>query len=331
MKTTLQWLEKTIEGFRGGMEQSVLPQRWKWSPNEDFCLCKHVLECGFEQSTSPLPKELEGRRLPAVVERFLLLKPALLQHVKSHPWGSPGSLEKLREWVYTRNCALLLEHQEYCRQRWYSFEEDLEICCEVMKCWHQRRNTCAPSSDWFEMFVVGKNPLLEGRSGVSLYARYKEHLEKEMISAVVTCNDSWTSIKVSLSWLKQMHRLASQEHSEPPLKRMRPNVSRYTWEEDKILCMTVLRVALSKGAFVAPRLNEAWFETNVIQMGLITERSCSSLLSRYTRKLCCGLSKTLSALSSSASAIERELAVLAWLESMHNIEADTETVQVELE
>lgn len=130
-----------------------------------------------------------------------------------------------------------------------------------------------------ENFVVGQNPLLEGRSCVGLHTRYKTHLHNDMVSALISCNQSWTSIKVSLFGSnKCTDRSVEHNGTEPPLKKRR---SKCTWKEDKNLSLAVLRVAISnatRAAWIAPSLNAAWFETLVVQAGIVPERSAVSLL-----------------------------------------------------
>lgn len=128
---------------------------------------------------------------------------------------------------------------------------------------------------------------------------------------------------------------------EPPVKKQRRRVvktqSSFTYEEDETICTTVLRSANQDDVdlSVAPSLGQRWFEVNLVQPGLIAQRSCQSLYCRYRKYLQPGMSEQLSDVAHQAQLAgkastpqEREMRVLDWLRKQHDILWEVENVDV---
>lgn len=116
---------------------------------------------------------------------------------------------------------------------------------------------------------------------------------------------------------------------ERPSKRGR-TLQRFTYEEDECICLTVLRDEFDEFEHNCTRklmdrtIGQIWFQSHLLDKGLLNHRSCNSLYRRFWSKLRAGLlinvtSECASAESRGATlsleAVERR--VLDWLRELH--------------
>lgn len=197
-----------IVGTIGTRTLNLDGTKWKWSLEEDVALCRTVLEHGREHVVptlkwiqgvfTPVPLELLGRTHMGLFSRLLKLQPLLLKHLEASGYSG----EELYKWLYTRH----LNSKD--RRRAYTFEEDLSLCREVVRTWRDYHAPFVPSPSWFDHHVVGRNPVLEKRSGFGLYLHYRNCLSHGLERAVVAHNQEWSFVQIDFSWLKEKHGLS---------------------------------------------------------------------------------------------------------------------------
>lgn len=127
---------------------------------------------------------------------------------------------------------------------------------------------------------------------------------------------------------------------EPKMKKTRSRYCKYSFVEDKCICMKVAKAMLegTESCF-----GQSWFQVNVVNSGLVTTRTCDSLYGRFKRTLHLGIlsavreaqSRCLSkGLSLSFEAVEKVLS--DWLNVLHqksegDVVETIEFIQVELD
>lgn len=356
-----------IVGTIGTRTLNLDGTKWKWSLEEDVALCRTVLQHGREHVVptlkwiqgvfTPVPLELIGRTHKGLFSRLLKLQPLLLKHLEANGYSG----EELYKWLHTRH----LNSKD--RRRAYTFEEDLSLCREVVKTWRDYHGPFVPSPSWFSHPMVGRNPVLEKRSGFGLYLHYKNCLSHGLERAVVAHNQEWSFVQIDFSWLKEKHGLSmpglenadithddfsikaeqSLGHSsidalcganlklpiwhhretsafdvvensssatatmttivpvntsvlpqsvssspdgvpERPLKRRRRKFIQFTYEEDECICLTILRVELDlsfNDRWDGRKIGPLWFQSHLLDKGLLSNRSRKSLYDRYSFKL----------------------------------------------
>lgn len=245
----------------------------EWMLGQDFLICNVILQHGCEgivpcvdwvqEMFTPLPAALVGRTFSEIKQRIETLQPTLQRFLKSKKRFSGAELFRWLQAIHSVS------------EPGFSFEEDMEICKEVRKAWFQ---LCAPSLAWFSEKVVGVNPVLTGRSGQSLFARYTDVLRKEMEASIIGLGDNENP---DVEMHKEMHS------PEPPLKKI---LMRYSFKEDKCICLAVAR-AMYGDAEQCPIFGPHWFQVNLIDSGLIVSRSHQSLYGRFKNKLESGISE----------------------------------------
>lgn len=167
----------------------------------------------------------------------------------------------------------------------------------------------------------------------SLEKELKEEMEPSSgcraASMIKKRQESTESLPLSVSY---------DDGLEPKMKKTRSRYCKYSFVEDKCICMKVAKAMLegTESCF-----GQSWFQVNVVNSGLVTTRTCDSLYGRFKRTLHLGIlsavreaqSRCLSkGLSLSFGAVEKVL--LEWLHLLHpkgEVVEVMELIQVELD
>lgn len=165
-----------------------------WTLEEDLCLCRAVVEKGglscknlsvgwIQANLQPMPAELANRQIGALILRFNYLRDEVITHL------SVGDGASSWDW-------LVQKHQQPARVIPYTFEEDLAICQLVVA----MNLVDEPlGQKFFREQVVGRLPVLQGRSASGIYARYAKCL-KERLRRAISQGDAF-------QWLWDMHNV----------------------------------------------------------------------------------------------------------------------------
>lgn len=182
---------------------------------------------------------------------------------------------------------------------------------------------------------------LRGRNGESsFYAHYKNTSGEGEVGASAETFSSTLRIVRKTQGLPVLLPLDVSDANglEPPVKKTRAKYRKFSFEEDKCICMSVARSLLSEES--EPCFSRRWFQMNMVDSGLLPRRTCFSIYGRFRRTLHSGvlsaireaqlrcLSQTVSTLS-----IEVEKVMLEWLTLLHRSDAVEvlELIQVELD